>query len=175
LPAGKKDEGEPTLEAMLREMFEETQCTVDRDNISFVSKDFVRDPHYDFIFVTYKTSFEKKPWAYTSGGTLPTLLKTYFRREGTFSEETRWVESPQDLYYQSEFDSAANRYIPCISRQNQSSGAYFQGRVTDYLQKHLPAAEYDFYLCGRRTMIRDATALIDEKFGGSRLFIETYD
>ncbi|NGX37990.1 MAG: hypothetical protein K1000chlam2_01159 [Chlamydiae bacterium] len=40
---------------------------------------------------------EKKPWAYTSGGTLPTLLKTYFRREGSLSEEARWVESPQDL------------------------------------------------------------------------------
>ncbi len=40
---------------------------------------------------------EKKPWAYTSGGTIVTLLKTYFRREGTLSEEARWIESPQDL------------------------------------------------------------------------------
>lgn len=40
---------------------------------------------------------EKKPWAYTSGGTLPTLLKTYFRREGSLTEEARWVESPTDL------------------------------------------------------------------------------
>lgn len=40
---------------------------------------------------------EKKPWAYTSGGTINTLLKTYFRREGSLSEEARWVESPQDL------------------------------------------------------------------------------
>lgn len=40
---------------------------------------------------------EKKPWAYTSGGTIITLLKTYFRREGSLSEEARWVESPQDL------------------------------------------------------------------------------
>lgn len=40
---------------------------------------------------------EKKPWAYTSGGTIVTLMKTYFRREGTLSEEARWVESPQDL------------------------------------------------------------------------------
>lgn len=40
---------------------------------------------------------EKKPWAYTSGGTVPTLIKTYFRREGSLSEEARWVESAQDL------------------------------------------------------------------------------
>ncbi|MBS0628673.1 MAG: hypothetical protein JSS30_00435 [Verrucomicrobia bacterium] len=40
---------------------------------------------------------EKKPWAYTSGGTIVTLLKTYFRREGSLSEEARWVDSAQDL------------------------------------------------------------------------------
>lgn len=40
---------------------------------------------------------EKKPWAYTSGGTMLTLLKTYFRREASLSEEARWVESPTDL------------------------------------------------------------------------------
>lgn len=40
---------------------------------------------------------EKKPWAYTSGGTVPTLMKTYFRREGSLSEEARWVDSAQDL------------------------------------------------------------------------------
>jgi len=40
---------------------------------------------------------EKKPWAYTSGGTLPTLLRTYFCREGSLTFETKWVESPLDL------------------------------------------------------------------------------
>lgn len=40
---------------------------------------------------------EKKPWAYTSGGTMNTLLKTYFRRENFLSEESKWVESPMDL------------------------------------------------------------------------------
>lgn len=40
---------------------------------------------------------EKKPWAYTSGGTLPTLLRTYFRRDGSLTFESRWVESPLDL------------------------------------------------------------------------------
>jgi hypothetical protein len=40
---------------------------------------------------------EKKPWAYTSGGTMETLLKTYYRRESSLTEEARWVESPADL------------------------------------------------------------------------------
>lgn len=38
-----------------------------------------------------------KPWAYTSGGTVSTLLKTYFRKEGAISEEKKWVKSPTEL------------------------------------------------------------------------------
>lgn len=42
-------------------------------------------------------SLEKKPWAYTSGGTLTTLMKTYFCRENEFSIEEKWVESESEL------------------------------------------------------------------------------
>jgi len=84
------------------------------------------------------------------------------------------VDSPQDLYYQSVLESAANGYIPCISREHPSSVAYFHGRVTDYLQEHLPPAAYDFYLCGRREMIREVTWLVDERFPGSLLYSEIF-
>lgn len=40
---------------------------------------------------------EKKPWAYTSGGTMTTLLKAYYRREAEVTEESKWVESETDL------------------------------------------------------------------------------
>ncbi len=40
---------------------------------------------------------EKKPWAYTSGGTMTTLLKTYYRRESELSCEEKWVESETEL------------------------------------------------------------------------------
>jgi hypothetical protein len=40
---------------------------------------------------------EKKPWAYTSGGTITTLMKTYFCRESEFSHEEKWVESETEL------------------------------------------------------------------------------
>lgn len=40
---------------------------------------------------------EATPWSYISGGTLPTLLRTYFRRQAPLTEESRWVESPADL------------------------------------------------------------------------------
>ena len=36
-------------------------------------------------------SMPKKPWAYTSGGTLQTLLRTYYRRDRDFTEETKRV------------------------------------------------------------------------------------
>ncbi len=40
---------------------------------------------------------EKKPWAYTSGGTMTTLLKSYFRREGEITEEPKRIESEIEL------------------------------------------------------------------------------
>jgi len=84
------------------------------------------------------------------------------------------VDNPRDLYYQAELEAAANRYIPCISRENQPAGASFNGRVTDYLRQHLPPAPYDFYLCGRREMIREVTWLVDERFSGSLVYSEQF-
>lgn len=40
---------------------------------------------------------QKKPWAYTSGGTMTTLLKTYYKKEGELTEESRWVENETNL------------------------------------------------------------------------------
>lgn len=39
----------------------------------------------------------KKPWAYTSGGTINTLLSCYYRREQKPTEVSRWVENPIEL------------------------------------------------------------------------------
>jgi len=41
--------------------------------------------------------FEKKPWSYTSGGTMHTLIRCYYCLEKDLSEESRSVESPMDL------------------------------------------------------------------------------
>ena len=40
---------------------------------------------------------DKKPWAYTSGGVIETLLSCYFKRDEKPSEVSRWVESPAEL------------------------------------------------------------------------------
>lgn len=51
----------------------------------------IRDPleHLDKI--------EKKPWAYTSGGTMGTLVSCYFKLENKPHEVSRWMESPLEL------------------------------------------------------------------------------
>ena len=51
---------------------------------------------------------------------------------------------------------------------------HFHGRVTDYLRDKLPVTAYDFYLCGRREMIRDVTLLVDERFPGSHIYTEPF-
>lgn len=40
---------------------------------------------------------EKKPWAYTSGGTMDTLVSCYYCREDKPTEKARWVESEVEL------------------------------------------------------------------------------
>lgn len=52
----------------------------------------IKDPleHLDRI--------DKKPWAYTSGGTMGTLVSCYYKLETPPSEVGRWVESPTELF-----------------------------------------------------------------------------
>ncbi len=40
---------------------------------------------------------EKKPWVYTSGGSMHALVQSYFRREDSPIESSRWVESETEL------------------------------------------------------------------------------
>jgi NAD(P)H-flavin reductase len=84
---------------------------------------------------------------------------------------------PSDLYYTSFLQSVGQQYIPCLSRMHgQPLASYngFRGRVTEYLEKYLPIKRYDFYLCGLREMIRDATFVIDERFPDSFLKTEVF-
>jgi ferredoxin-NADP reductase len=88
------------------------------------------------------------------------------------------VGTPDRLIYRDVFESALREYVPCISRpfeNMENAENFFPGRVTHYLEQQLTPGTYDFYLCGRGAMIRDVTALIDDRFGDSRLFIESYD
>ena len=78
------------------------------------------------------------------------------------------------LYYQDLIQPVAQSYIPCISSSDRESNTFFQGRVTDYIEKHLPVGAYDFYLCGSRDMIRDVTQLVDRRFPDSLVYTEMF-
>jgi benzoate/toluate 1,2-dioxygenase reductase component len=86
------------------------------------------------------------------------------------------VRDADDLYYRALVESAAIRFIPCLTgplASAPSSGA-FPGRVTQYLRTQLPPSAYDFYLAGRREMIADAMAVVDEHFPTARVYTEIF-
>ena len=88
------------------------------------------------------------------------------------------VRQPSELYYETFLREAAGQYIPCLSGREteiSSVAGAFAGRVTDYLKDRLERDVYDFYLCGRSEMIRDATLLVDEHFPGSLVYAESFD
>jgi benzoate/toluate 1,2-dioxygenase reductase component len=83
----------------------------------------------------------------------------------------------EGLYYRELLASAARVYTPCLSstrKPHESKPQIFPGRVTSYLSRELPAAEYDFYLCGSGEMIRDVINVIDNRFPTARVFAETF-
>jgi ferredoxin-NADP reductase len=83
----------------------------------------------------------------------------------------------EEIHFHNELSACTATYVPCLSAPRPATGSglkIFQGRVTAYLAKHLPRAVYDFYLCGRGDMIREATLLVDQHFPGSRVFSETF-
>ena len=88
------------------------------------------------------------------------------------------VGTSDRLIYNQVLQAGMQSSVACISKAGavgDDPTGRFPGRVTRYLETRLAPGNYDFYLCGRRAMIRDATAIIDRRFEGSRLFIEAYN
>jgi benzoate/toluate 1,2-dioxygenase reductase component len=87
------------------------------------------------------------------------------------------VRSEADLYYRHLLSRAAKQYTPCLSEKEEKHTGKrenFYGRVTDFLERRLPEGDYDFYLCGRGEMLRDATRIIDQRFESARVFAELF-
>ena len=122
-------------------------------------------------YFTYKDP--QRPTVFIATGTGIAPFRSMVRSGTSPDFLLHRVETSEDLYYSEEFQSVAESYIPCLS-QSKNSQTYFRGRVTDYLQMHLPPDSCDFYLCGRLEMIRDATLLVDELFEGSNIYTETF-
>lgn len=84
------------------------------------------------------------------------------------------VSLTDDLYYLALFQRAAKKYVPCLTQARKLPANAFAGNVVQYLQRQLEPQAYDFYLCGRMEMIRDATLLIDERFPESLVYTELF-
>lgn len=85
------------------------------------------------------------------------------------------VRRTEDLYFRDLLEARADLYVPCLSGGPASaSEGVHPGRVTDYLRYRLPSGEYDFYLAGRRGMIADVIAIVDDRFPSSRLYTEIF-
>jgi benzoate/toluate 1,2-dioxygenase reductase subunit len=129
-------------------------------------------PHGYFIFQP-----SPRPPVFVATGTGVAPFVSMARAGLTGFTVLHGVRTVDDLYYQSCFRAAASLYVPCLSHIPPEfalpPGAY-RGRVTDYLRDHLGPGAYDFYLCGRREMIRDVTLLVDERFPESRVYTEIF-
>jgi benzoate/toluate 1,2-dioxygenase reductase component len=123
-------------------------------------------------YFTFKPSARTTVFVATGSGVAP------FRAMATAGASgyilLHGVDAPEDLYYAELLRSRAAAYVPCISGPGEAAPGRFAGRVTAYMEHHLPAGSYDLYACGRRDMVRDVTLLADERFPGSLLFSETF-
>jgi len=84
------------------------------------------------------------------------------------------VRNPVDQIYRDVISTAAAEYIPCVSGMADTTADEYPGRVTAYLDAHIPTVPCDFYLCGRQDMIRDVIHRIDRSCPGSHIFTEAF-
>ncbi len=61
VPAGKIDDGEQPIEAMLREAMQETAIHLPSNEIVYIRKVYVRYPEYDFVYYMYHVVLINKP------------------------------------------------------------------------------------------------------------------
>jgi len=59
-PSGKVDPEETEIEAMVREVFEETGLHIDPKKLIFIEHSYVRFATFDFVYIFYKYILESK-------------------------------------------------------------------------------------------------------------------
>jgi len=86
------------------------------------------------------------------------------------------VRTTDELYYRDLIVPAAAQFVPCLTGPVETAAPcdVFAGRTTRFLKTRLATGNYDFYLAGRREMIADAMAIIDERFPASHVYTEIF-
>jgi len=127
-------------------------------------------PHGYFV---YRPSTRPLVFVATGTGVAPFVSMTRSGISGYIF--LHGVRHTPDLYYENLFRNGAHIYVPCVSRSaDEAESDIFPGKVTDYVETLLEKQPYDFYLCGKREMIRDVTFLVDDHFPGSRVYTEVF-
>jgi ferredoxin-NADP reductase len=87
------------------------------------------------------------------------------------------VRTAAELYYGDFLRALPCTYVACLSEAGSPDGVaagVYAGKVTGYIRTRLDRRAYDFFLCGRQEMIRDATLLADEHFPASHVYTEVF-
>lgn len=66
VPAGKIDVGESEVEAMVRELYEETGIELKPSNLEYLDKVFVRYSDYDFVYHMFRARLSSLPKVITA-------------------------------------------------------------------------------------------------------------
>jgi benzoate/toluate 1,2-dioxygenase reductase component len=129
-------------------------------------------PHGHFVF---RPSLRPAVFAATGTGIAPFVSMA---RSGISGFTLlHGVRTSKELYYHELFRSLPADYHPCLSREPAEDARLpdaFLGRLTQFIRNRLPPRPYDFYLCGRQEMIRDAILLVDDHFPGSHVYTEVF-
>lgn len=123
-------------------------------------------------YFTFKPSSRRAVFAATGTGIAPFCAMAAAGVSGFIL--LHGAARPGELYFGDLLRRKAAAYVGCVPDAPSAAPGCFAGRVTDYLQERLPAGAYDFYLCGRQEMVRDATLIADERFPGSLVFSEVF-
>ncbi|WP_051305566.1 ferredoxin--NADP reductase [Desulfogranum mediterraneum] len=84
---------------------------------------------------------------------------------------------PDQLYYRRQVSPLVDNYVGCLTAPGclaKGKGWVYPGQVTAYIDQLLPVEDYDFYLCGKWEMIRQATHIIDRRFPEAKVFSEGF-
>ena len=126
-------------------------------------------------YFTFRPSLRQAVFVATGTGLAPFVSMARAGQRGFIL--LHGVRSPDELHYQEIFQEAAALYVPCLSQVRNAEelpSDGFQGRTTAFLETSLSPGAYDFYLSGRREMIREAIGLVDGLFPGSSVFSEVF-